>query len=127
LLIAQDGVVALGKVIAETAPDQLGKTLTDAVAKIEADAAARAALEVVSADIRKFSEYIFADGKAPGKVEVFRGLGYDLDDSAAMIAEYQNQAARKFAAGDYKLGKIGVSTWCRVNVSAPRKDSGGVR
>lgn len=35
----------------------------------------------VNADVRKFSEYIFKDGAAPGKDVVYKNMGYGVQDS----------------------------------------------
>ena len=46
----------------------------------------------VNADIRKFTEYIFKDGGAPGKDVVYKKLGYKIGDSKALINLYKKQA-----------------------------------
>ena len=55
---------------------------------------------------KKFTEYIFKDGAAPGKDVVFKNLGYDINDSSALIKIYEEQAALKYAKGEYTLGKV---------------------
>ena len=64
------------------------------------------AAEKAAANVRKFSEYIFKDGVAPGKDVVFKNLGYTVDDSQMLINLYQEQAAAKYASGKYTLGKL---------------------
>jgi len=59
-----------------------------------------------TADTRKFSEYIFKDGAAPGKDVVFENLGYTAGDSQMLANLYTNQAAAKYASGNYTLGKL---------------------
>ena len=68
-----------------------------------------------NADIRKFTEYIFKDGAAPGKEVVFKNLGYDANDSSILIKIYQGQAALKYAKGEYTLGKAD-SFGQRINI-----------
>jgi len=55
---------------------------------------------------RKFSEYIFKDGAAPGKDVVYKNLGYGAQDSEMLTKIYQEQGAAKYAAGEYSLGKL---------------------
>jgi filamentous hemagglutinin len=55
---------------------------------------------------RKFSEYIFKDGAAPGKDVVFKNLGYTAEDSQMLANIYEGQAAAKYASGNYTLGKL---------------------
>jgi filamentous hemagglutinin len=57
------------------------------------------------ADTRKFSGYIFKPGADHGKDAVFKSLGYTADDSAALSKVWQQQAAKKYAQGEFKLGK----------------------
>ena len=63
-------------------------------------------LSIASVDSRKFSEYIFKDGAAPGKGKVFRNLGYSIKDSKLLAEIYQKQGAAKYMSGDYTLGKL---------------------
>uniref|UniRef100_UPI0018C8269B DUF6883 domain-containing protein n=1 Tax=Pectinatus frisingensis TaxID=865 RepID=UPI0018C8269B len=69
----------------------------------------------VSTDIRKFTEYIFKDGAAPGKDVVFKNLGYEIKDSETLVKIYNEQAAAKFAKGEYTLGKAD-SFGQRINI-----------
>jgi hypothetical protein len=62
----------------------------------------------ISVDIRKFSEYIFKDGAAPGKNVIFKNLGYKLNDSQLLAEIYKEQAIFKYTKGEYTLGKIDV-------------------
>ncbi|CUH96603.1 hypothetical protein P22_2693 [Propionispora sp. 2/2-37] len=73
------------------------------------------AVSNVSSDIRKFTEYIFKDGAAPGKDVVFKNLGYGVKDSESLIKIYNEQAAAKFAKGEYTLGKAD-SFGQRINI-----------
>ncbi len=56
-------------------------------------------------DSRKFTDYLFKDGATHGKDVVYRNLGYGKEHSEALIKLYQEQAAKKYAAGQYTLGK----------------------
>jgi filamentous hemagglutinin family protein len=56
-------------------------------------------------DTRKFADYIFKPGADHGKDAVFKSLGYSAEDSAALAATWETQAAEKFAKGEYSLGK----------------------
>lgn len=62
----------------------------------------------VNADSRKFSEYIFKDGAAPGKDVVYKNMGYGMKDSQALTNMYKEQAALKYAKGEYTLGKANL-------------------
>lgn len=63
---------------------------------------------VVVVDERKFSEYIFKEGATHGKDKVFRSLGYGPEHSKMLAQQYQKQAAERYAAGNYTLGKKDV-------------------
>ena len=69
----------------------------------------------VSADIRKFTEYIFKDGAAPGKDVVYKNMGYSINDSEVLINIYKEQATFKYAKGEYTLGKVD-SFGQRINI-----------
>lgn len=60
----------------------------------------------VTVDSKKFSEYIFKDGAAPGKDVVYKNLGYGINDSETLSQLYQNQAAANYASGNYTLGNL---------------------
>lgn len=66
-------------------------------------------------DSRKFSEYIFKDGAAPGKAVVYKNLGYSVKDSELLTKVYQEQAAAKYASENYTLGKLD-SFGQRINI-----------
>ena len=68
-----------------------------------------------TADVRKFSEYIFKDGAAPGKDVIFKELGYTKNDSQILANLYKQQAAIKYDAKDYTLGKLD-SFGQRINI-----------
>jgi hypothetical protein len=59
-----------------------------------------------TAPIEKFSNYIFKEGATHGKDAIFRGLGYGAEDSAQLAKMWQEQAAAKYAQGQYTLGKL---------------------
>ena len=52
-------------------------------------------------DIRKFTEYIFHEGKNKGKKQLFESWGYTIKDSAYLQQLYISQAIRKYCNGDY--------------------------
>nr|WP_324292325.1 DUF6883 domain-containing protein [uncultured Desulfobulbus sp.] len=58
------------------------------------------------APVQKFSDYIFKEGATHGKDAVFRGLGYGKENSAELARMWEEQAAAKFARGEYTLGKL---------------------
>jgi hypothetical protein len=55
-----------------------------------------------SADVAKFSDYAFVTDKAP----VFESYGYTAEDSQELADLYEQQAAEKYAGGDYTEGKL---------------------
>ncbi|WP_310665869.1 DUF637 domain-containing protein [Burkholderia multivorans] len=61
---------------------------------------------LATADSRKFSDYIFATGADHGKNAVFESLGYSGADSASLTQMWEQQAAQKYAQGQYTLGKL---------------------
>jgi RHS repeat-associated protein len=64
------------------------------------------AAKAAAAPVPKFSNYIFKPGATHGKDAVFRGLGYNREDSASLAKLYEEQAAAKYAARDYTYGKL---------------------
>ncbi len=61
---------------------------------------------LATVDTRKFSHYIFKEGADHGKDAVYRGLGFGREHSNKLASIYQHQANRKFASGNYTLGKL---------------------
>ncbi len=59
-----------------------------------------------TAPVEKFSQYIFKEGATHGKDVVFKGLGYGAEDSAQLAKLWEQQAAAKYAKGEYTLGKL---------------------
>ena len=57
------------------------------------------------APVEKFRDYIFKPGARHGKDHVFRSLGYDGSHSEMLSVLYSSQAAAKYAAQDFTLGK----------------------
>ena len=57
------------------------------------------------APVEKFRDYVFKPGAIHGKDHVFRSLGYDRSHSEMLSALYSSQAAAKYAAQEYLLGK----------------------
>lgn len=58
-----------------------------------------------SVPLAKFRDYIFKGGATHGKDAVFRALGYSVQHCDALVQLYTQQAAAKFARGEYVLGK----------------------
>jgi hypothetical protein len=84
-------------------------------AKAAAEGAIEGAGKGTNADIRKFSEYIFKEGAAPGKDIVFKNLGYTAEDSQMLVNIYHDQATAKYASNNYTLGKLD-SFGQRINI-----------
>ena len=57
------------------------------------------------AAVEKFADYIFKPGATHGKDHVFRSLGYGRTDAETLAGIYEQQAALKYAAGEYTLGR----------------------
>ena len=58
-------------------------------------------------DIRKFSDYIFADKYAwNGKRNLFEMLGFGIQDVNLLKSEYEKQAVEKYCLGEYVLAKL---------------------
>jgi hypothetical protein len=55
-----------------------------------------------TADVAKFSNYAFVTDKAP----VFESYGYTAEDSQQLADLYEQQAAEKYASGDFTEGKL---------------------
>ncbi len=81
----------------------MGKTLS---IKNTVDDYYLASKNLSNIDPRKFSEYIFKEGADHGKDAVFRGLGYGKEHTDDLVHIFQEQANRKFASGEYTLGKL---------------------
>jgi RHS repeat-associated protein len=64
------------------------------------------AAEGATAPVAKFSDYIFKEGATHGKDAVFRGLGYGKEQSGQLAQMWEQQAAARFAKGEYTLGKL---------------------
>ena len=69
-------------------------------------------LPLLTADPRKFSEYVLDPERAEGKDAIFVGvLGYrprSDEDAKALAAIYVDQARVRLAAGDYQVGRLDV-------------------
>lgn len=59
-------------------------------------------------DLSKFDKYIFSPifDVNTGKKALFESWGYDIMDSQYLKEEYCKQAQKKYADGDFTLGKI---------------------
>lgn len=59
--------------------------------------------------IEKFTEYIFADKYAQnGKRELFKLLGFNIEDSYELKKEFEKQAKEKYVLGDYVLKNLDI-------------------
>lgn len=65
-----------------------------------------AAAKKAVAPVGKFSDYIFKEGATHGKDVIFKGLGYSVGDSAKLAKMWEEQAAAKYAKGQYTIGKL---------------------
>lgn len=59
-----------------------------------------------TANVRKFTDYIFKPGADHGKNSVFSSLGYSATDSAVLASMWESQGAAKYAQGEFTLGKL---------------------
>ena len=76
-------------------------------------------------DIRKFSEYIFADKYAwNGKRDLFEMLGFGKQDINLLKSEYEKQTVEKYCNSEYKLGKLD-SQGQRINIDIEIKNKNG--
>ncbi len=58
-------------------------------------------------DIRKFTEYVFANTQASkGKNKIFYDLGFDISDSKYLQAEFCRQAKFQYLSGKYILKNL---------------------
>jgi hypothetical protein len=66
----------------------------------------------ITADIRKFSDYVLVRGHESGKDRIFLDrLGFrerDADDAHALTELYLDQARSAIDAHDYELGEVGA-------------------
>jgi hypothetical protein len=70
------------------------------------EASLRPSLGGANAPVSKFSEYIFKEGATHGKDAVFSRLGYSRVDSTELARVWEEQAAAKYAKGEFTLGKL---------------------
>ena len=74
-------------------------------------------------DIRKFTEYIFAEKyKGNGKNGLYSDLGFNIDNSEYLKSQFESQARLKYLSGDYVLGKLDVQGQ-RITISINLKSS----
>ena len=57
-------------------------------------------------DIRKFTGYIFDEGKNKGKKELFESWGYTIGDSEYLQQLYISQAIKKYCDGEYQYAGV---------------------
>jgi filamentous hemagglutinin len=70
----------------------------------------------ISADMRKFTEYIFKDGAAPGKDVVYKNLGYSMENSQALTKNYVEQAMTKYKNGQYQINGDPTQYGQKINI-----------
>lgn len=58
------------------------------------------------APVEKFRDYIFKPGATHGKERIFESLGYNRNHSEELAALYAQQAASKYAAGEFSPGLL---------------------
>jgi len=58
------------------------------------------------APVEKFRDYIFKPGATHGKDHVFRSLGYNQAHSAQLATIFEQQAADRYAHGEFSLGRL---------------------
>ncbi|MGJ7615637.1 MULTISPECIES: hemagglutinin repeat-containing protein [unclassified Variovorax] len=85
--------------------DIAGAAAIGATASNAGNAGAGGHAVAAAADERKFAEYIFKPGADHGKNVVFESLGYSLEDSQKLTKMWEQQAAEKYASGEFKLGR----------------------
>lgn len=56
-------------------------------------------------DPNKFTKYVLDPSNSKGKHVIYEGLGYDAGDTDTLVRLYQGQAAAKFKARDFTMGK----------------------
>ena len=57
--------------------------------------------------IEKFTGYIFSDKYIDnGKLQLFKDLGFTIENSEDLKMEFDVQAKQKYANGDYEIGKL---------------------
>lgn len=62
---------------------------------------------VATCELRKFTEYVFADGeKSQGKKAMFESWGFGMEDAVALKNEYERQAKETYASANYTLGVL---------------------
>ena len=67
-------------------------------------------------DLKKFTDYIFSDKYAwNGKRDLFKRLGFSVDDSLYLKKEYESQAVKNYCNGEYRLGKLDMQGQ-RINI-----------
>lgn len=78
-------------------------------------------------DIRKFTEYIFAEKyKGNGKIGLYRDLGFSIEDSEYLKSEFERQAKQKYLKGDYILGRLnfhGQHITITINLKSSKKEN----
>jgi hypothetical protein len=96
----------LGKDAAKAGEKKAAQEAEEAALKKAEQEAGQAVARKANAPLAKFRDYLFKDGATHGKDAVFRSYGYAKEDSEALMQEYERQAAERFAAGEYKMGKL---------------------
>lgn len=79
-------------------------------------------------DYSKFDPYLFdpENNYKHGKNKIFESWGYSIADALWLKGEIERQAARKYASGEYILGKLdGRGQRISIRIAIPRKDGQG--
>ena len=77
-------------------------------------------------DIRKFTGYIFDEGKNKGKKELFESWGYTIGDSEYLQQLYISQAIKKYCDGEYQYA--GVNDYAaKISITITLSNQEGVQ
>ena len=75
--------------------------------------------------IEKFTHYVFADEyKHRGKLKFFTLIGFDIDDSEYLKAEFEKQAKEQYIKGNYELSQMngyGQTIRIPIDIKTPTK------
>lgn len=79
-------------------------------------------------DDRKFDPYLFNTNglQSHNKEKLFAQWGYSVEDARWLQAEIEQQARKKYIAGEYTLGKLDNNGQrISIRITIPRKDGSG--
>ena len=76
---------------------------------------------VADCNITKFTDYIFGEKYVSnGKMELFKKLGFNKEDSEYLKQEFDKQAKESYLNGDYELGRLNEHGQ-RINITIKLK------